>query len=307
MYQYAETVATAVNTQSGEILAVVDGKNPGKGTARRNFANEPHQPGSSAKPFFAYGPAIENDKWSTAKQLTDKPTEVNGKEIGNYYDGYRGTNTIRHWLKISANTPAIQTYQEIGGDSVEAFAEKSGLKMKDDESISPAYAIGGMKHGFNTTQMAGAYATLGNGGDYIKPHVIKSIEYSDGSKIKSPIKSKKAMEDYTAYMLTDMLRDVLKPGGTFPSAGLSFDAVVRLERRMPIKMFGLQDIRLMSQSVFGQERRNLETTTDLDSVVRITVRWHSKSGKISLQKRAIVHPHHSNNQVLSLVSEMNCT
>jgi len=72
--------------------------------------------------------------------------------------------------------------------------------------------------------MAGAYATLGNGGDYIKPHVIKSIEYSDGSKIKSPIKSKKAMEDYTAYMLTDMLRDVLKPGGTFPSAGLSFDA-----------------------------------------------------------------------------------
>jgi len=222
--EYAETAATAINTQTGEILAVVDGNNPGKGTARRNYANEPHQPGSSAKPFFAYGPAIENDKWSTAKQLTDKPTEVNGKEIGNYYDGYRGTNTIRHWLKISANTPAIQTFQEIGGDAVEAFAEKSGLKMKDDESISPAYAIGGMKHGFNTTQMAGAYATLGNGGDYIKPHVIKSIEYSDGSKIKSPIKSKKAMEDYTAYMLTDMLRDVLKPGGTFPSAGLSFDA-----------------------------------------------------------------------------------
>jgi len=221
---YAEAAATAVNTQTGEILGIVDGKKPGTGTARRNFAKEPHQPGSSAKPFFAYGPAIENEKWSTAKMLTDQETEVNGKKIGNYYDGYRGTNTIRYWLKISANTPAIQTFQQIGGDTVESFAAKSGLGLEKDESISPAYAIGGMKHGFNTTQMASAYATLGNGGDYIKPHIIKTIEYSDGSKIKSPVKPKKAMEDYTAYMLTDMLRDVLKPGGTFPSAALAFDA-----------------------------------------------------------------------------------
>ncbi|WP_215115390.1 transglycosylase domain-containing protein [Exiguobacterium sp. s80] len=221
---YAEAAASAVNTKTGEVLAVVDGKNPGEDTARRNYANEPHQPGSSAKPFFAYGPAIENEKWSTAKQITDQETKINGKTIQNYYDGYKGTNTIRNWLKISANTPAIQTFQEIGGDAVESFAAKSGLALEKDESISPAYAIGGMKHGFNTTEMAGAYATLGNGGDYVEPHIIKSIEYSDGSKIKSPIKSKKAMEDYTAYMLTDMLRDVLKPGGTFPTAGLSFDA-----------------------------------------------------------------------------------
>lgn len=224
MPEFAEAAASAVNTKTGEVLAIVDGKNPGSGKNRRNYAKEAHQPGSTAKPFFAYGPAIENEKWSTAEVLTDKPTEVNGKEIGNYYEGYLGTNTIRHWLKISANTPAIQTYQEIGDDKVQAFAEKAGLALRKDESISPAYAIGGASYGFNTTQMAGAYATLGNGGDYVKPHIIKSIEYSDGSKIKSPIKPKKAMEDYTAYMLTDMLRDVLKPGGTFPDAGLSFDA-----------------------------------------------------------------------------------
>ncbi|MGA9231812.1 MAG: transglycosylase domain-containing protein, partial [Exiguobacterium oxidotolerans] len=175
---YAEAAASAVNTKTGEVLAVVDGKNPGEDTARRNYANEPHQPGSSAKPFFAYGPAIENEKWSTAKQITDQETKINGKTIQNYYDGYKGTNTIRNWLKISANTPAIQTFQEIGGDAVESFAAKSGLALEKDESISPAYAIGGMKHGFNTTEMAGAYATLGNGGDYVEPHIIKSIEYS---------------------------------------------------------------------------------------------------------------------------------
>ncbi len=110
--------------------------------------------------------------------------------------------------------------------------------------------------------MAGAYATLGNGGDYIKPHLIKSIEYSDGSKIKSPVKSKKAMEDYTAYMLTDMLRDVLKPGGTFQALDYRLTQLEKLGRRMLTKMSGLLDTHQTFQSVYGQELRSPATTME---------------------------------------------
>ncbi len=61
-------------------------------------------------------------------------------------------------------------------------------------------------------QVAGAYATFGNDGIYNKPHFVKEVAFPDGKKKNFKPKEERVMKDYTAYMITDMLRDVVKPG-----------------------------------------------------------------------------------------------
>ena len=72
-------------------------------------------------------------------------------------------------------------------------------------------------------QLAGAYAAFGNGGNYNKPHFVKEVTFPDGKKKSFKPKEQRAMQDYTAYMVTDVLRDVVKPGsgGTGPTAYVS--------------------------------------------------------------------------------------
>ena len=71
--------------------------------------------------------------------------------------------------------------------------------------------------------MAASYAAFGNNGVYTDPHSITKIVYRDGktSKNYTP-ESKVAMNDYTAYMVTDMLRDVVgnKPDASGTAANV---------------------------------------------------------------------------------------
>ncbi len=64
--------------------------------------------------------------------------------------------------------------------------------------------------------MAASFAAFGNNGVYNDPHSVIEIVYRDGSKKSYDNESVVAMQDYTAYMVTDILRDVLsnKPGAS---------------------------------------------------------------------------------------------
>ncbi len=60
--------------------------------------------------------------------------------------------------------------------------------------------------------MAAAYAAFANGGTYNEPLYINKIKYQDGSEQTFSNEGKKAMEPYTAYMVTDILKDVISKG-----------------------------------------------------------------------------------------------
>ena len=221
--------ATVMNTKTGEIVAVIDSQQAKQGDKNyRDYSSEKRQIGSTAKPFFDYGPGIENGQWSTGKVLIDKAfDESEAFKPKNYYTGYRGANTMRYYLTISGNTPAVRAFYEVqeefGSEAIESFVENVGIEpsMSGDE-LNASNALGTAEA--STTQMAAAYAALGNNGMYTKPHLIQKIEFNDGSTINSPIKAKQAMEDYTAYMLTDMLRDVVSgSNGTYEPGAFPWD------------------------------------------------------------------------------------
>jgi penicillin-binding protein 1A len=202
-----------LDTKSGEIRALGGGRNQEGVTFGFNFATEKvGQPGSTIKPILDYGPAIEYLKWSTYHQLVDEPYSYSdGTPIKNWDGSYQGQMSMRVALAKSRNIPALKALQEVGLERAKKFANKLGMGL---DEIYESYAVGGLRDGVSPLQMAGAYSAFGNNGVYIKPHAVKKIVFPDNTEIDLAPEPKAAMKDYTAYMITDMLKSVVKPGGT---------------------------------------------------------------------------------------------
>lgn len=200
-----------LDTQSGEIRAIGGGRHQ-KVRRGLNYAIDiQRQPGSTIKPILDYGPAIENLKWSTYQIFHDKPyTYSDGTPVNNWNGKYNGDVTMRTALQKSLNIPAVQAIQAVGTDKAKQFANNLGLGLTE---ITEAYAIGGFKTGISPLQLAGAYSAFGNEGVYNEPHAIKKIVLSDGeTEVNFEPESKRVMSDYTAFMISDMLKTVVQSG-----------------------------------------------------------------------------------------------
>jgi penicillin-binding protein 1A len=201
-----------LDTQTGEIRAIGGSRNTEKKDVQRgfNYATQiKRQPGSTAKPILAYGPAIENLKWSTYQQIKDEQIVLNGKVFKNHDNRFHGNISMRTALQWSYNIPAIKAMMEAGLEEARQFAGRLGIKL---DEVYPAYAIGGFKEGVSPLQMAGAYAAFGNEGIFNKPHSVRKIVYSNGKEKNLQPKPVRAMSDYTAYMITDMLKTAVTEG-----------------------------------------------------------------------------------------------
>ncbi|MED1468016.1 PBP1A family penicillin-binding protein [Bacillus salipaludis] len=201
-----------LDTKTGAIRAIGGGRNQ---QVKRGFnyaIDTRRQPGSTIKPVLDYGPAIEYLKWGTYQTIDDKPVKYStGQTFGNWDGRYMGRMTIRTALQLSRNTPAVQTLQQVGLDRAKKFANNLGIPLKE---IYESYAIGGLRDGVSPLQMAGAYSAFGNNGLYTKPYAVIKIKLRDGTVINTTPETKVVMKDYTAFMITDMLKSVLQYPGT---------------------------------------------------------------------------------------------
>ncbi|WP_179124123.1 PBP1A family penicillin-binding protein [Marinococcus halophilus] len=202
---------TLLDTQTGAVKAIVGNRQSPDTAMSYNFATDPNQPGSTIKPVLDYGPAIENMQWSTYHQIEDEEYQYpdTDTDVRNYTRDYRGSVSMREALTDSLNVPAVKTLEEVGLDNARSFANGLGLGLED---VYYGSALGGLEQGVSSEQMAGAYAAFGNEGVYNDPHSIRRIEFPDGRTIDFEPEQEQAMEDYTAYMITDMLKDVISEG-----------------------------------------------------------------------------------------------
>ncbi|MBD8014072.1 penicillin-binding protein 1A [Planococcus wigleyi] len=217
-----QSAMTVVDTKTGGISAVGAAREY-TGDVRHNYAIDgSRQVGSIIKPILDYGPAIEYLDWSTGQTVVDEPYSYDddGQEVRNVDGRFLGSMTIREALYRSRNIPAVKTLAEVGTENAGEFMKNVGLDM---ENIYESTALGSAE--FSTVEMAGAFAAFGNKGEFIKPHTIKKIVFRDGSteQIVEP-EPVQAMKDSTAYMVTDILRDVMDPnraGATGKEAAIS--------------------------------------------------------------------------------------
>ncbi|MBS4222171.1 penicillin-binding protein 1A [Lederbergia citrea] len=205
-----------LDTKTGAVRAI--GGNRYKDIKRgRNFATKlsDRQPGSTIKPILDYGPAIEYLNWSTYEQIVDEPYQYStGQPINNYDNAHLGQMSMREALYRSRNIPALKAFEAVGNEKAREFAANVGLEYEKIDN--PSASIGGIEN-ISPLKLAGAYAAFGNNGMYNKPHTVHKIVLKDGeTEIVNKIKPKVAMKDSTAFMVTDMLKDVLsnKSGAT---------------------------------------------------------------------------------------------
>jgi penicillin-binding protein 1A len=212
---------SVIDTQTGAIAAIGGGRHYQSRTFNYADDRDDRQPGSTLKPLVDYGPAIEYLKWSTGETLVDEPMNYtnSSQPINNWDSKYMGTMTARKALYASRNVPAVKTLNEVGAEKSKEFISKLGIEV---DHLVESDAIGGGKVYISPIQMAASYAAFGNEGIYTDPYAISKIEYRDGSTESLKPKSAPAMSDATAYMVTDMLRDVVssKPNASAPAANV---------------------------------------------------------------------------------------
>ena len=217
-----------VETNTGKLVAVGGGRNR-TGERQFNFATMINkQIGSTAKPLFDYGPAIEYNGYCENTQFFDGPYSYSsGAAIKNWDGRYEGNMTLKVALGESRNIPAVKAFQSVENEKIKEFVTKLGIQpeIAADGSIHEAHALGAF-NGSNPVQMAGAYAAFGNGGYYTKPYTVSSVEYIDtGKTVSLKSKTEKAMSDSTAYMITDTLIWAVEGyrniGGTVPGVKLA--------------------------------------------------------------------------------------
>ncbi|MEI5907230.1 PBP1A family penicillin-binding protein [Bacillus spongiae] len=225
LYTTVQSGVSLLDTQTGAIRAV--GSRSGQEDVEwgYNFATQASlQPGSAIKPLLDYAPAIEFLNWSTYHIIDDAPYEgPNDWTPYNWDNKFKGPITTREAIWDSRNIPAIKAYKEVGADNAKEFINRLGIDMREYfESAAIGGVEGTSEMKTSPLQMAGAYAAFGSGGIYNKPHSITRIEFRDGSEVDLKPEPVIAMKDYTAYMITDMLKSVVEhPGGSGNSTRIS--------------------------------------------------------------------------------------
>ena len=203
--------ASVVDPSNGHVVAILGGRHlPSSVQLGLDRAVQTtRSTGSSIKPVLDYGPAIEYLNWSTAKMLDDSKYVYPGTNVQLYdWDNkYDGMMTMRHALEQSRNVPAVKTLREVGVKRAAKFARKMDINVPKDSGLSVAIGANA-----SSLQMAGAFSAFATMGIYHKPQFVSKIETPDGLTRNYDSEGIRVMSKSTAYMITDMLKGVIKHG-----------------------------------------------------------------------------------------------
>lgn len=217
----------AMCPETGEICAIVGGREYSVQRGLNRATQIRRSPGSAIKPVSAYAAAIDAYGFTPTSFVEDTPREFgSGYTPGNAGGNFYGTVTLREALSRSLNIATVDLADLIGINAVRNYALRFGLDL-DLQDNNLALALGSMTYGVSPAGLCGAYAALANGGMKVDPHFIRSIEDSDGVELyRAETASARAVQDSTAYMITDMLKTAASTGSAkaLSNAGLSVAA-----------------------------------------------------------------------------------
>jgi len=217
----AQVALVAMDPHTGEVLALVGGRNYGFSQLNHAVAKRPT--GSIFKPFV-YAAAINtaldgsNPVFTPASIVPDQPsTFAYGDQIyepRNYKEEYHGDVTARYALAMSLNNATVKLAEEVGYEKVADLAKAAGIT-----SVKPTPAMALGSYEATPLDMAAAYTVFSNNGVRVSPVMVKSVRTASGDPVMnfSP-ESRQVLDPRVAYVMTDMMESVI-------NNGLGFSAV----------------------------------------------------------------------------------
>ncbi len=221
---------TVEDQHTGYVVAMVGGRGPKEGSKTLNRATDTkRQPGATFKIVAAYAPALDSAGLTLATVLNDAPFNyASGRPVSNWWGGeYRGLNSLRQGIIDSMNIIAVKTLTiitpQLGFDYVKNFGFTTVVDRKEIvvngetqifSDIQQSLALGGLTDGVTNEELNAAYATIANGGTYIKPKLYTKVIDHDGNVIldNTAPDSKQVIKETTAWLLTDAMMDVVTQG-----------------------------------------------------------------------------------------------
>lgn len=215
-----QVAATLVDVNTGKVTAQIGARNVDDVLANNLAVNVARDFGSTVKPITDYGPAFQFLQDSTGRMILDEPYTYKGTDIPvyNWDRQYMGNITLRTALAESRNVPAVKLFDEVGADNIADFLSGLGIEYhtitQSNAISSNTDKLDGTKYGISSLKMAAAYAAFSNGGTYYEPQYVNKIVMQDGTEDEESFKvdGQEAMDDTTAYMVTDILKDVISVG-----------------------------------------------------------------------------------------------
>jgi penicillin-binding protein 1B len=214
----AQVALVAIDPHTGEVLALVGGRNYGMSQLNHAVAKRPT--GSIFKPFVyaaAMNTALDgaNPVFTPASMVTDEPsTFAYGDQIyepRNYKEEYHGEVTARYALAMSLNNATVKLAQEVGYDKVADLAKSAGIVSV---KATPAMALGA--YDATPVDMAAAYTVFANSGERISPTVVNSVRNANGDVVMDFKPEKRPVLDArVAYLMTTMMEGVMNSGTAY--------------------------------------------------------------------------------------------
>jgi penicillin-binding protein 1B len=205
----------AMRPQTGEVLALVGGRNYGQSQFDR-CTQARRQAGSSFKPF-AYIAALEGrglqpPAITTATLLDDSPLTLETREgvwePRNYDHKFRGPVPARYALEHSLNIPAIRLGLEIGPDRIADLARRLGVTSDLPRVASLALGTATV----SPIEIARAYATIANGGIRPQPHTFEDVVARGETLERRKLRFERVLDEGVAYLAISLLEGVIDRG-----------------------------------------------------------------------------------------------
>lgn len=206
--------ATLLDNKTGKILAFVGGRDH-ELEATNHATQTTRQPGSTIKPLLVYAPAIEYGVIGAGSPVVDVKFRRGSYTPANFIPTQElGIISARQALTTSQNLAALRLYNQILDRRPAEFLKKMGytsLVESDYENLSAS--LGGLRYGGTVQENTSAYSTLANGGQHVDPYIIEKIEDRNGNVVyQHKVEPVQVFSPQTAYIVTDMLRDVASSG-----------------------------------------------------------------------------------------------
>jgi penicillin-binding protein 1B len=229
---YPQVAVVALNPHTGQILALVGGRNYGISQLNHALAERPT--GSIFKPFVyatAYNTSLNGTNLDGSGVFTaltklnddDQDFGINGQSYtpGNFEHGeYPGMVTANVAIEHSLNIATIALAQKVGYGNVAALARSAGI---NNARATPSVAIG--TYSATPIDMAGAYTVFANNGVHLKPWMLASVRSNTGDIVADfTPEAKQVLDPRTAYLTQSLLEDVMNYGTASTVRGHGFSA-----------------------------------------------------------------------------------
>lgn len=211
VYEF-QGAATCIDNNTGNVVAIVGSRSQElKGYTLNRAYQSYRQPGSSIKPIVVYTPYLQQGN-TPDTLVVDEKIEGGPNNADGTYSGYI---TLRTAVMKSKNTVAWKIYRDdITPKMGIGFLLNMGFHKVWMDKNTNAVALGGFTYGVSTEEMAGAFATIVNDGQYRQPTCVTRITNTSGKTIVDTSgREQRIYDTNSCRMMTDMLRSAVT-GGT---------------------------------------------------------------------------------------------